>query len=307
MKNNYKRYNPTLNAMKKVLNYLILTFLAGSFVFTSCSKDEDVVPPTISFKQATGYVSANTTAKYGDTLTFGVIAKSNGTDKLVKFQVLANSESIVDSTINTDDFTFDFYTLKSILDKETWKIVITDIAGNVDSTAVTITANFGEILSYNSITLGAQDNTVEKSFLSYSNSTATTYFQAEAYNHQADIDMFCFYENTPSHVNLMTLASPGSGISGIFTGSTAPENYTTQNTTYFVKTTLTTAQFDAVQNDAIILASFDPESKFRKAKLLTVGDVYAFKLASGKYGLYKVLAVEGTETGTLQIAVKIQK
>jgi len=293
--------------MKKLFNYFILTFLAGSILFTGCKKEDDPVPPTISFNAAAGYISTNTTAKYGDSLTFGVIAKSNGTDKLAKFQLFANGDQVTDSTISTHDFTYGFYIFKSILDIEIWKIVITDIAGNVDSTAVTITANFGEILSYPSIVLGAQDNTVEKSFLSYSNSSATTYFQVEAFNHQADIDMFCFYENTASHVNLMTLAAPGSGITGIFTGTTAPENYTTQNVTYFVKTTLTAAQFDAVQNDAVILASYDPNSKFKKAKLLTTGDIYAFKLASGKVGLLKVTAVEGTETGTLQIAVKIQK
>jgi hypothetical protein len=106
---------------------------------------------------------------------------------------------------------------------------------------------------------------------------------------------------------MMALAAPGSNIKEIFTGATAPEFYATKNVTFFTKTTLTAAQFEAVQNDAVIRASFDPNNKFKKAKLLTVGDVYAFKLQSGKYGLYKVTAVEGTEDGTLQIAVKIQK
>jgi hypothetical protein len=105
----------------------------------------------------------------------------------------------------------------------------------------------------------------------------------------------------------MTLAAPGSNITGIFTGSTAPDFYTVKNVTFFVKTTLTTAQFDAVQNDAVIRASFDPQNQFKKAKLLSVGEVYAFLLQSGKYGLFKVVAVNGSETGTLQIAIKIQK
>ncbi len=293
--------------MKKLFVLLSITLISASFFLTGCSKDEDPIPPTITFKKDAGYVSASTSANYGDTLNFGITATANGTDNLVKFQVFANGLKLLDSTVNTQSFTFDFYTVKSILDKEVWKFVTTDIAGNSKSDSITITGKFGEINTYSSIKFGAQNNTAEKGFLSFSNSASTSYTQDEAFGHQADIDMFCFYENTASSVNLMTLAAPGSNIKGIFTGATAPEFYDTKNVTFFTKTTLSSAQFDAVQNDAVIRASFDPDNKFKKAKLLTVGDVYAFKLQSGKYGLYKVTAIEGTEDGTLQIAVKIQK
>jgi hypothetical protein len=293
--------------MKKLFAFFSFIVISASLFLASCSKDEDPVPPTITYKQEAGYVSANTSAKFGDTLNFGITSKSNGTDKLVKFQIYANGQQLLDSTISTLEFTFDFYIVKSVLDKEVWKFTSTDIAGNSKSDSITITGNFGEILTYNSLTFGAQNNTVEKGFLSFSNGTSTQYSQDEAFNHQDAIDMFCFYENSGSHVNLMTLAAPGSNITGIFTGNSAPDFYTTKNVTFFVKTILTTAQFDAVQNDAVILASYDPDNQFKKAKLLTAGDVYAFKLQSGKYGLYKVTAVDGTETGTLQIAVKIQK
>jgi len=294
--------------MKKLFPIISVLLISVTLFLTACSKDEDPVMPTISYKQDAGYVSSNTSAGYGDTLNFGIIAKYNGTDKLVKFQIYANGNQLLDSTINTENFTFDFYTVKSILDKEVWKFVTTDIAGNSKADSITITGNFGDILTYNSVTIGAQNNTTEKGFVSYSNSTSTTYTQDEAFNHQSDIDMFCFYENDPpSHVNLMSLAAPGSNITGIFTGSTAPDQYTNKNITYFTKTSLTAAMFDLVQNDAIIKASFDPNNKFKKAKLLAVGDVYAFLLQSGKYGLLKVTAVDGAEAGTLQFAVKIQK
>lgn len=305
-KSNRKKFN--CHTMKKLFAIVAFALIAAPLVFTSCSKDDnDPVPPTITFKQGAGYISANTSAAYGDTLNIGITAKSNGTDKLVKFQVFANGLSLIDSTINNTDFAVEFYLVKSILDKEVWKFVTTDIAGNTTSDSITITGNFGEIQSYGSLTIGAQNNTTEKGFLSFSNSAASLYTQDEAFNHQADIDMFLFYENTASHVNLMTLAAPGSNISGIFTGATAPDQYTTKNITFFVKTSLTAAQFDAVQNDAIILASYDPNNQFKKAKLLTVGEVYAFKLASGKFGLYKVVSTQGVEDGTLEIAVKIQK
>jgi len=294
--------------MKKLFSILSLVIIAVSVFVAGCSKNEDPIPPTIIFKQATGYVSANTNANYGDTLKFGITAKSNGTDNIAKFQIFANGQQMLDSTVNTATFTLAVTTVKSILDKEVWKFVTTDIAGNSKTDSIVITGIFGEILTYSSKTLGAQSNTTEKGFISYSNSTATQYTQDEAFNHQADIDMFCFYENTPpSHVNLMTLAAPGSNITGILTGTTSTEQYAVKNVTNFVKTTLTAAQFDAVTNDAVIRASFEPKNQFRKAKLLTASDVYSFKLQSGKYGLFKVIAVAGAEAGTLQIAVKIQK
>jgi hypothetical protein len=293
--------------MKKLFSILSLAIISASFFVAGCSKDEDPIPPTIAFKQATGYVSANTTANYGDTLNFGISAKSNGTDNLAKFQIYANGQQMLDSTINTATFALNVTTVKTILDKEVWKFVTTDIAGNSRTDSIVITGTFGEILTYSSKTLGAQSNTTEKGFMSYSNGTAAQYTQDEAFTHQADIDMFCFYENTATNVNMMTLAAPGSNIKGIFTGATSVELYTVKNVTFYVKTTLTAAQFDAVTNDAVIRASYGTTTPYRKAKLLTAGDVYSFKLKTGKYGLLKVIAVTGAEAGTLQIAVKIQK
>jgi hypothetical protein len=70
--------------------------------------------------------------------------------------------------------------------------------------------------------------------------------QNEAFAHQSDIDMFCFYENTAENVNLITLASPGPNVTGIFSGATSPENYTIKNLIYLIKTKLTAAHFDTV-------------------------------------------------------------
>jgi hypothetical protein len=298
--------NPNLFEMKKITTLVIILF-AGIIMFTGCKKDDDTVLPTVSLKNATGYISANTQAAYGDTLNFGITATGNGTDNLAKFTIYVNDSTVFDSTMNTQKFTFDCYAVKGIAPAEVWKFVTKDITGNEGIVSITITGQFGELDSYAGITLGAQNNAAVESFISYSNNAATKYFQAAAFDHQADIDMFCFYENTTAHQNYMTLAAPGSGITGIFTGGTAPDSYTTKNVTYFVKTTLTAAEFDAVTNDAVVLNSFDPNNKFKKAKALAAGEVYAFKLQSGKYGLFKVTNVTGVEDGTLQMDVKVQK
>jgi len=63
-------------------------------------------------------------------------------------------------------------------------------------------------------TIGAQSNTTTGGF--YSVSKNKVYTQAEAFADQASVDILCFYEAEGG--NNVALASPGSGITGIFTG-----------------------------------------------------------------------------------------
>jgi hypothetical protein len=293
--------------MRRLLTLCGLVLFTG-LIFSSCNKDEDEpVPPTVAFNQQAGYITGNTTAAYGDTLWFGIILQGNGTDNIVKFEVKANDQVLLDSTINTQSFTFNFFTIKGINDLDVWKFAATDIAGNKKEESITIIGAFGQINSYTTILVGAQDNATTESFLSFSNNQATKYFQAQAFLNQDKIDLFCFFENTVTHQNMMSLGSPGSNITGVFTGATSPDNYTTKNLTRFYKTTLTAAQFDAVQNDAILLDSYNAVESRKKASVLAVGEVYAIQTDSGLNGLIKVIAVSGEEAGTLEIAVKIQK
>jgi hypothetical protein len=150
--------------------------------------------------------------------------------------------------------------------------------------------------------LGAQENNVNEGF--YSVSGNSVYTMADAAQNQALIDMFCFYEEG----NDIAIASPGTGITGIFTGESAPENWTTQNTTYFTKTTLTPAQFDALaETDELIVGSFDTANAFRKAKKLTADDIYAFKTQAEAYGLFKVTEVTQGTDGSVAYEVKVKK
>jgi hypothetical protein len=304
---NSKRIINFQKNMKKILALCGLVFFAG-LIFSSCTKDEDEpVPPTVAFNQQAGYITGNSTAAFGDTLWFGIILQGNGTDNIVKFEVKANDQVLLDSTINTPSFTFNFYTIKGINDLDIWKFAATDIAGNKKEESITITGAFGQINSYTTILVGAQDNAATESFLSFSDNAATRYFQAQAFLNQDKIDLFCFFENTITHQNMMSLGSPGSNITGIFTGATSPDNYTAKNLTRFYKTTLTAAQFDAIQNDAILLDSYNADDSRKKASVLAAGEVYSIRIQSGLTGLIKVIAVNGVEAGTLEIAVKIQK
>jgi hypothetical protein len=155
-----------------------------------------------------------------------------------------------------------------------------------------------------SATLGAQENTVAGGF--YSVSENKVYTMDAASQNQAAIDILCFYEE--ANGNNIAVASPGTGISGIFTGDNAPENWTTQNTTYFNKTELTVSQFDALaETDELIVTAYDTAIDSRKSKDLKIDEVVAFKTEAGVNGLFKVTeVVQGTD-GSVGFEVKVKK
>lgn len=152
--------------------------------------------------------------------------------------------------------------------------------------------------------IGAQDNTATGGF--YSVSENKVYTMDEAYLNQDAIDIECFYE--AANGNNIAIASPGSNITGIYTGPSSVENWTTQNTTYFNKTTLTVEQFDALaETDQLIETSFDTANSFRKAKDLKIDDIYAFQVEAGTYGIFKVTDVVQDSIGSVAFEVKVKK
>lgn len=163
------------------------------------------------------------------------------------------------------------------------------------------------------VKLGAQDNTSIGAF--YSVSENKVYTQAEALNNQAKIDLLCFYENTDTHQNMTTISSPGANITGIFTDDNGDEyftSWTTKNTTYFTlpATDLTVEQFDQLKDGDTVIASYYDEtvtSGNKKAKVLAVDDIYAFKTQGGIYGLFKVIELSNPESvaGWIKIEIKI--
>jgi hypothetical protein len=154
------------------------------------------------------------------------------------------------------------------------------------------------------VTLGAQASTTDDGF--YAVGENKTYLMSEAYSDSSKIDIFCFYELTESVFNYTCLASPGSGITGIFEGSYAPENWLKKNVTRFFQTSLTAEEFDAVQeNDALLYSLFlGAASTYKKAKNVQVDQVWAFHTADNYYGLIKITGVTAGNDGSVTFETK---
>jgi len=164
--------------------------------------------------------------------------------------------------------------------------------------SVTITANFVE---KKIATLGAQDNTEIPGFLSFTQNTV--YTLDEAAQNQADIDIFCFYEEG----NDIAFGGPASNIRDIFGGEdNDPTNWTTQNETrFFELPDVTVADFDALgDGDEAIMNYYDENEGRRKAKSLAKDQIWSVKARIGSdnetYVLVKILEVTDGETGSVK-------
>lgn len=173
----------------------------------------------------------------------------------------------------------------------------TTTAGNV-----TITANFVE---QKIATLGAQDNTETSGFLSFTQNAVYTI--DEAAQNQADIDIFCFYEEG----NDIAFGGPQSNISGIFgDGDNDPVNWEVQNETRFYQLEdVTVADFDAIENgDEAIATYYNEDEGRRKAKMLTADQIWSLKTKIGTenevYVLVKIIEVADGATGSVKFEYK---
>lgn len=184
---------------------------------------------------------------------------------------------------------------------EVWTFIIRDKNRLSDSVSVIVhrdtMSDFAPIIHYGSITLSAQGDIVPGSFFSFV--SGETYWLDEAFQNQDIIDLVYYYGEDEN-----TIASPGANIeNGIFEGNL--ENWDTRRTTRFIQLDLPQEVFDSAQNDSLFIVSYTEGSGNRKAKLLVPQKTFAFKTQDYKYGIFRVVEVEGTNAGLINIEIKI--
>lgn len=285
--------------------FFALLFCSGIFLFLSCGKDDEKeVNPTLSFVVSPGYLSHDSTLAVGASVNVGILAEK-GSANLTNFIIKVNNEVYLDSGMNTASMNFVRKISKGLDSLETWTFIIRDKNGNSASVSFNLlksqTSAFGEVNEYQSLLLGAQNNTSTGSFFSFI--SKKVYTLSEAFQKQDSIDLVYYYGSEGN-----TIASPGANIeTGVFTGSAALENWSVRRTTRFKTAGFTQTEFETMANDSLLIASYGISEGNRKAKYLTSGNIYVFKTQSGKYGVFLVKTVNGTADGNIEIAVKIQK
>jgi len=156
-----------------------------------------------------------------------------------------------------------------------------------------------DISSFSAVIMGAQSNANIGSF--YNVAADRVMLFSEAQNAQSTVDFVYYYGAS----NLATVAAPAD--------ATVPQvlapvaNWTTRNSTKFIKKpTLTTTDFSGATEQTLIQAWDGTEDT--KVIQLAVGNIVAFKTVNGKYGLFRVSNISGTDgTGSITIDVKVQQ
>jgi hypothetical protein len=296
-----------LKALAKYFkSYLYFLFLA--ICIYSCKKEgKELIYPEIEFVKDTGFVYSDTAIVLGTAIKIGVFAKKSDANITYLTVKVDNGilQTALDSGMNSGSFYYTKNIIKSNSQSEIWSFTIMDKNRVKSSSSLKITkkaiSSYGEIFYFPSVILGAQNCSSKGNF--YSLTGNMIYNQQEAFNNQSLIDMIYYYGAYNA-----TISSPGeTEVPSFYTGITGIANWTIKNTTYYDTTMVTEQQFDLINNDSLILVQYDQLNGKKKAKYLQAGMVVSFVDHLGKIGLLKVAGVNGTDTGTLEIAVKIQK
>ena len=299
--------------MRYVLFCITVLLILTALFLDGCKKEEnkDAISPTIQFITDQGFIYKDTILKTGTQFKIGIICKS-GTYNITHFNYTLTTnkgKNPVDSGMNNTGFRWENSFSMGTSKTELWSFYVSDRESNSSDTIhITITLDpnsvYGKIVFIPEVILGAQSNTVYPEF--YSLTTQKTYDAVQANQNQSMIDLVYFYDSKSGDNN--TIASPGSNIdSTLFSEPWPLKSWTVKNTTRFELTTITPVEYNACNNDSLILSNTFPyASGKRKAKNLVSGNIYSFVSQTGIKGLFKVNEVIGTDAGSIKVSLKLQ-
>ncbi|MDP3445442.1 MAG: hypothetical protein Q8T08_21495, partial [Ignavibacteria bacterium] len=281
----------------------------------SCSKEERPLgeQPSIQFITDAGYSHNDTSLLINEQVKIGINAASMSEEALTQLTIISVKDGVstsVDSGFYSNNITYNLTINKGIAELEKWKFYVRDRNGNQSDTieiqlfkdAASI---YGPIKTLPLMELGAHLNNQIGSFLSYE--TDSVYQLNEAYLNQEKIHLVYYFDNIETDAN--TIASPGANIdASVFPGDFGLSNWTIKNTIRFeFRPLISSDDFNRCENDSLILANtFDFPVGKRKAKNLSNDQIYAFVSDQGVKGLFRVIEVIGTESGTTKVAIKMQ-
>ncbi|HOG67611.1 MAG TPA: hypothetical protein PLQ84_09120 [Bacteroidales bacterium] len=274
----------------KFLKFFAFALLISSFaIFTGCSKDDEDVDlgPTISLKTGEGYTSSDFEVFNDSTVLFGIVANKSTTHNnlLSKLNIYYNELTLLDSTLNTANFSGDFEIKFIGIGTGKLRFKITAEGGLTDETSLNVTILESPVVGVevdknSGVELGSFNDPVG-SF--YSTTERKAYKVAEAMLEQGKID-FLFFKGV---TNLNTIAAPDDEDAATISDFHLTE-WTTKNPTRFYLADITAEDFDAIE-DKCVFPEFDAEKAETKANELKNNDVIFFKTVGDKLGYIKIV------------------
>ena len=295
----------------KITTHFLLILAAGLFIFTACNDDDgDTGPEGPSFDTFTvnGDDAEEGEHSPGDELNFDI--EVSGPEGLSNFQIILDGENgeetLLDSSLDNSSFELEYtYEISEGATNNSeyeFTFVITDNNNRTADQEYTalITRDVQSIQSYNNLFVGGQHNDEYGHFIDLT--SGSIYTLDEAADHQSDIDAAYFDHER----RIATIA----GTSHEFTQDVYDiEDWNNLNDTYFKRTDMDRADFDAIEDDDPINSAWHSEDYEAEPVRgnLTRGGIYVFQTADETLGVFRINDLNSGSSGQMRISIKVQE
>lgn len=294
-----------------------LFFFFFVLIITSCSEEElSDTSPFILLKTGNEFSQSGDYIPVGGKIKFGIAAVGDGVPitnltikRITENEIITEFDKGMFIKSGGLDTTLTF--VKSNAEVELWHFFIMNAHRDTASVTTTIYKGegsaYGEIDYFPSIEIGYQNNQSLPKYVDINK--GTSYDEASIAGNESLIDLVSYYYMS-SGTSSPTLSCPSYPSAREFypemndwsvQNSVLYDYYTTDNNL------ITPDQFDDAQNDSLLVNAFKPSNVSGTCKFCYTGKVIPFKTGQGKYGMIKIIRADENNTGSINIAVKIQK
>ena len=294
----------------------MLSMLLLSIAFFSCTKDEPIKQSSLILKTGASYSKNGEYIPVGGSIKIGVLASGAGVPlTYIRIDRITPTDTVTQWDrgiyVGNEGYDADFLFSKDTSTVEQWQIMVMN--SDRDTAMSTLTfykgtgTAYGPINYFENIKLSFQNGDLYGHYLDVN--TGNTFSETLVIGHESEIDIMAYYYIT-SGLPSPTFTCPG---------YTAATGYFPQIATWPVKNTtlydyqtsdnnlITTEQFDAAENDSLLVTAYKSDKVSGNCKYGYTGKVVPFKTQEGKYGLVKVVHADQKDDGVIEISIKVQK
>ncbi len=287
-----------------------------ALLLSSCTKEVPVRKASLIIKTGTTYTADHAYIPVGGTIRIGVLASGAGVPlTYIRIEKITSTDTLTQLDrgiyVGREGLDADYVFSKDTASVELWRILVMN--SDRDTAVRTITVfrgsgtAYGTISSFENIKLGFQNSLFPGHFLDVKQGTV---FDGSTVNgHEGEVDLLAYYYVTsglPSPTFICPAYVSVVGYYPMIAGwpvknSTVYDYYTSDNNLISV------SEFDAAQDDSLLVTAFKPDKVSGNCKYAYIGKVIPFKTQAGKFGLIKVINAEQKEDGVMEISIKVQK
>jgi len=295
--------------------FLLFPFAICS-IFLSCAKDEPFKNASLILKTGTKYAKNGEHIPVGGSIKIGVLASGAGVPlTYIRIDRITNKDTVTQWDrgifIGNEGFDADFLFSKDTSAVELWRVMAMNSDRDTATSTLTIYKGsgtaYGPINYFENIKLSFQNGNLYGHYLDVN--SGNTYSETSVNGHESEIDIMAYYYIT-SGLPSPTFTCPGyTAATGYF-----PQiaNWPVKNNTLYDYQTsdnnlVTTGQFDAADNDSLLVTAYKSDKVSGNCKYGYTGKVIPFKTQEGKYGLMKVVHADQKDDGVIEISIKVQK